>query len=65
MQQAEKGETPLYRGREWNKQERAKKKKMKKASWFRPYDVVLFVPTTTNMRRENMENMEREGVRKD
>ena len=43
---SEKGETPLYRGREWNKQERTKKKKMKKASWFRPYDVVLFVPTT-------------------
>ena len=43
---SEKGETPLYRGREWNKQERTKKKKMKKASWFRLHDVVLFVPAT-------------------
>ena len=36
---SERGERPLYRGREWNKKERTNEKRMKKAAWFRPSDV--------------------------
>ena len=40
-----KGEKPLYREREWKKQERRRSKKLK-ASWYRPADVILFLPCT-------------------
>ena len=43
-----KGQTPLYRSRLWNKEERRKKKLMKKVAWYRPQDTVIFVPTTPN-----------------
>ena len=43
---SEAGKVPLYRGREWKEREREQKKKIKKASWFRPADSVLFVPVT-------------------
>ena len=43
-----KGQTPLYRPRLWNKEERRKKKLMKKVAWYRPQDTVIFVPTTPN-----------------
>ena len=43
-----KGQTPLYRSRIWNKEERRKKKLMKKIAWYRPQDTVIFVPTTPN-----------------
>jgi hypothetical protein len=40
------GECPLYRPRDWNRQERDKKKKIKKVSWYKPADAVLFLPPT-------------------
>ena len=43
---SESGEKPLYRPRDWNRQERSKRKMLKKGSWFRPADAVLFVPAT-------------------
>ena len=43
---SEAGEKPLYRPRWWRKQERAKSKMLKKGSWYRPSDTVLFVPST-------------------
>ena len=43
---SEAGEKPLYRPREWRRQERANKKRLKKSSWYRPADVVLFIPAT-------------------
>ena len=43
-----KGQTPLYRPRLWNKEERRKKKLMKKVAWYRPQDTVIFVTTTPN-----------------
>ena len=37
---------PLHRPRSWRRKERARKKGLKKSSWFRPADVVLFIPAT-------------------
>ena len=45
MDACNRGDKPLYREREWKKQERRRKKKLK-ASWYRPADVVLFLPCT-------------------
>ena len=36
----------MYRPREWNQEARRRKKQLKRASWFRPADTVLFVPVT-------------------
>ena len=41
-----RGSTPLYRPRQWQQEERRKKKLIQKASWYRPADVVLFLPAT-------------------
>ena len=41
-----RGSVPLYRPREWQQEERRRKKLIKKASWYRPADVVLFLPAT-------------------
>ena len=43
-----KGQTPLYRPRLWNKEEKRKKKFMKKVASYRLQDTVIFVPTTAN-----------------
>ena len=43
---AERGEKPLYRPRGWQEANRRKSKMLKKASWYRPADFVLFVPAT-------------------
>ena len=40
------GLKPLYRPREWNQQERERKRLIKPASWYRPADTVLFLPVT-------------------
>ena len=46
VEASERGERPLYRPREWREEERRRKKYLKKAAWFRPADMVLFVPVT-------------------
>ena len=48
VERDDKGRTPLYRSRIWNKEVRRKKKLMKKLAWYRPQDTVIFVPTTPN-----------------
>ena len=40
------GVCPLYRPREWDREERDKKKKIKKVAWYKPADTVLFLPPT-------------------
>ena len=42
----ERGERPLYRPRQWQQQRRHEEKSMKRVSWYRPADVVLFLPAT-------------------
>ena len=42
----ERGERPMYRPRRWRQQERRKAKLMKRVSWYRPADTVLFLPAT-------------------
>ena len=37
---------PLHRPRQFNRQERRKKKAMAKTSWYKPSDSVIFVPST-------------------
>lgn len=45
LERVDGGERPLHRPREWNAAERRKRKLLGKA-WYRPADVVLFVPAT-------------------
>ena len=46
LEKVDGGERPLHRPREWNATERRKNKLLGKAAWYRPADVVLFVPAT-------------------
>ena len=41
-----RGEVPLYRPRDWQAQERRRKKLIAKAAWHRPADTVIRVPCT-------------------
>ena len=41
---SQRGERPLFRPREWQKEERRKRKMIRKAAWYRPADVVGFFP---------------------
>ena len=41
-----RGEVPLYRPRDWQAQERRRKKLIAKAAWHRPADTVMRVPCT-------------------
>ena len=43
---SDRGEVPLHRPRSFQRKERIKKKAITKTSWFRPYDSVIFVPST-------------------
>ena len=40
------GQKPLFRPREWQKEERRRKKMVRKAAWYRPADCVGFYPPT-------------------
>ena len=40
------GEKPLYRPRGWQQESRRRRKRMKRAAWYRPADTVLFCPAT-------------------
>ena len=64
---AERGEKPLYRPRGWQEANRRKSKMLKKASWYRPADFVLFVPATPGGKLANAcrEVLEEEGGRLD
>ena len=47
VEAAETGGRPLYRPREWQKEDREKKKLLKKTAWYRPHsDFVTYVPAT-------------------
>ena len=43
---SDSGKIPLHRPRQFNRQERRKKKAMAKTSWYKPSDSVIFVPST-------------------
>ena len=44
----ERGERPFYRPRSWQQQSRHNTKLLKRVSWYRPADAVLFLPATPN-----------------
>ena len=44
VKRAEDGECPLYRPKEYNQEERRKKKLRTKMAWYKPHDTVLFCP---------------------
>ena len=46
MEADSRGAKPLYRPREWQQQERRRRKLIRGASWYRPADAVLFLPVT-------------------
>ena len=48
VQQEREGIRPLHRPKGYMETERRKKKKVKKAAWYRPHDTVLFCPPTPN-----------------
>ena len=50
---ADAGTVPLHRPRDFDEENRRKKKLMSKTSWFRPADAVLFVPATPNSELAN------------
>ena len=43
---ADNGEVPLHRPRNFNREERKKKKIITKTSWYKPNDSVIFIPST-------------------
>ena len=45
-ERSDKGETPLHRPKDWEKEKRRKKKLLTKTSWYRPNSVVAFYPQT-------------------
>ena len=65
VEASQRGDKPLYRPREWHRVERRRAKQLKKASWYRPSDTVLFVPVTPNseLARRVREVVEEEGRR--
>ena len=46
LARADAGIRPLHRPRDWNADERRKKKLLSRTSWYRPHDSVIFVPAT-------------------
>ena len=65
VEASERGEKPLYRPREWMEEERRKRKRLKRAAWFRPADTVLFLPVTPGSHLANTARsvVEEEGKR--
>ena len=65
MERSERGEVPLYRPREWKTEERKKKRRINKASYFRPSDTVLRIPYTPGSELAGMVRavVEQEGRR--
>ena len=65
----ERGEVPLYRPREWNKEEREENRKKKKRDWFKgkggKKESVLFVPATpgSELRRRFQRVIEKTDVK--
>ena len=43
---SKRGEKPLYRPRDWKKEERRRRKMVRKVGWYRPSDCVGFFPAT-------------------
>ena len=46
VEASRRGTKPLYRPREWKKEERRKAKMLKKVAWYRPANCVTFYPAT-------------------
>ena len=46
MKKKTNGQKPLFRPRAWQKEERRRKKMVRKAAWYRPADCVGFYPPT-------------------
>ena len=65
VEASERGDRPLYRSREWREADRRQEKVLKKVSWYRPADSVLFLPVTPNSELANMARkvVEDEGKR--
>ena len=48
VERDQSGECPLYRPREYKKEERKRKKLRTKMAWYKPHDTVLFCPPSPN-----------------
>ena len=48
MKRDEDGVCPMYRPKGYKAEEREKKKRLKKVSWYKPFNTVLFCPPTPN-----------------
>ena len=46
LEKVDRGERPLHRPREWQAVARRKNKLLSKAAWYRPADLVVFIPAT-------------------
>ena len=44
LEASQRGERPLFRSKDWQKEERRKRKLVRKVSWYRPADCVGFYP---------------------
>ena len=61
----ERGDRPLYRPRSWQQGRRHETKLLKRVSWYRPADAVLFLPATPNseLAEQARKVVEEEGPR--
>ena len=69
LKDSDDGVCPMHRSRGYRKEERMKEKYMKKRSWYKPCDAVLFCPSTPRgelakrMRKVTTDVSERHGIR--
>ena len=56
LERAETGICPLYGPRDWDRESRRKKKILAISSWYRPHDVVMFVPATPGSEHSDQED---------
>ena len=63
----DEGESPMYRPRNWRKDERRKSKALKKKNWYKRggYESVIFVPCTpqSELMRKMREKVDESGIR--
>lgn len=66
LEKAHNGERPLYRPREWKREERDREKRTKAQRWYnKDYDSVLFIPATPNgeLKKEVQQEISRSRVK--
>jgi hypothetical protein len=65
LEASRRGEKPLFRPREWRKDERRKRKMVRRVGWYRPADTVGFYPATPRgeLAKEIGKVLEEEGAR--